>query len=165
MLVITLSSVPPRFGKIGATLESLAGQGAEKVLLYIPETYRRFPDWDGTLPKVPEGVEIRRLDEDFGPATKVLGAAREFRRQDVDLLFCDDDQRYGPGWAQTFLDLKARHPGAVIATLGFHAYDAAGGSRARDLQPRALRRWRVTEQQIDVLPAELARGAEHLGRG
>lgn len=145
MLVISLSSVPPRFGRVGATLECLTRQGADKVLLYIPRAYRRFPDWDGSLPKVPEGVEIRRVDHDWGPATKVLGAAREFRGQDADILFCDDDQRYAPGWAQRFLALKAAHPDAVICILGFHAYHTAEGSTVRALQPRAVRRWRITD--------------------
>ena len=160
MLVISLSSVPPRFPKIGATLRSLVAQGADRVLLYIPEAYRRFPDWGGALPEVPEGVEIRRVAEDFGPATKVLGAAREFRGQDVDILFCDDDQHYAPGWAGRFLDLKAQHSGAVICNLGLHAYDVTGGPQARDLQPRALRRWRVTDVgfQMRYLWQDLTQG-------
>ena len=65
-LFITLSSIPARFDKIGPVLESLASQGADKVLLYIPETYRRFPDWDGALPKVPSGIQIQRCTDDLG---------------------------------------------------------------------------------------------------
>ncbi|MDJ0627130.1 MAG: glycosyltransferase family A protein [Rhodobacter sp.] len=150
MLVISLSSVPPRFPKIGATLESLVTQGADRVQLYIPQTYRRFPDWDGSMPKVPQGVDIRRIARDFGPATKVLGAVQEFRGQDVNILFCDDDQYYAPGWARRFLDLKARHPEAVICTLGLHAYDVAGGSETRAQQPRAKRRWRKTDLEFQL---------------
>ena len=109
-LVISLSSVPPRFDKTWQTLECLLAQTApvDAVNLYIPKTYRRFPDWDGTPPAVPDGVQICRVDEDWGPSTKVLAAAREFRGQDVDILFCDDDRRYGPGWAQKFLDTNAQ---------------------------------------------------------
>ncbi len=167
-LVISLSSVPPRFGKIGATLRSLLAQRAavDRVLLYVPKTYRRFPDWDGSLPQVPDGVEIRRVEQDYGPATKVLGAAREYRGRDVDILFCDDDQFYAPDWAQRFVDLKGLHPGAVIALLGLHAYDAAGGSRTRALQPRAVRRWRATDIgfQLRYLWQDLRAGSARRAR-
>lgn len=151
-LVISLSSVPARFEKTWQTLESLLAQTADvdAVLLYIPKRYRRFPDWDGALPKVPEGVQIRRIDEDWGPATKVLGAAREFRGQDVDILFCDDDRWYAPAWAQRFLDAGARHPGCIIAHLGIEAHWLVPGGEARDLQPRAVRRWRITDVSFQL---------------
>ena len=76
-LIVSLSSIPPRFHKIGATLQALLGQSAriDRICLYIPEVYRRFPDWDGSLPEVPEGIEIHRTEADLGPATKVLAAA------------------------------------------------------------------------------------------
>jgi hypothetical protein len=71
--VISLSAIPPRFAHLGPVLDSLLRQRprAEAVLLYIPKSYRRFPEWDGALPDVPEGVEIRRVEEDLGPATKL----------------------------------------------------------------------------------------------
>ena len=81
MLIVSLSTIPPRFDKIGETLKSLLNQSvkADHIYLYIPETYRRFPDWDGQLPHVPDGITIRRTDIDLGPATKVLPAARAHR--------------------------------------------------------------------------------------
>ncbi len=151
-LVISLSAIPPRFEKIWQTLETLLQQTADvkAIRLYIPKTYRRFPEWDGNLPEVPAGVEIRRIDQDWGPATKVLAAAREFRGQDVDILFCDDDRWYPPGWAQRFVDLKARHPGCVTAHLGMEAHWVEPGGEARDLQPRGVRRWRITDVEFQL---------------
>ncbi len=149
-LVVTLSSVPPRFGRIGATLRSLAAQGADAVLLYIPRAYRRFPDWDGRLPEVPAGVEIRRCAEDWGPATKLLGALADFSGQEVDLLFCDDDQFYEQGWADRFAALRAARPGEALAMLGMQAQDIAPAGGARALQPRARRRWRVTDVDFQL---------------
>ncbi|MCG6901283.1 MAG: glycosyltransferase family 2 protein [Rhodobacter sp.] len=147
MLIVSMSSVPPRFGKIGPILESLTAQTAQidRILVYVPETYRRFPDWDGTLPDVPAGVEIRRTPDDFGPATKILCAAREFSDEDTDILFCDDDHIYAPTWAQSFVDLAPHHPGCVIAQGGWQAEAYAGGTGRRALQPRAQRRWRITD--------------------
>lgn len=161
-LVISLSSIPPRFGKIGETLQSLLAQTADvdRILLYIPERYRRFPDWDGTLPEVPDGVEIRRTETDFGPATKALGAVRDFATSDCRILFCDDDRAYPPDWAARFLALEKRRPGTCLCTLGMHAYLQAGGSRRRALQPRAVRRWRVTDVafQLRYLRQDLRAG-------
>lgn len=145
VLIVSLSSIPSRFGKLGPTLDCLLRQTAriDRVLLHIPENYRRFPDWDGTLPQVPDGVEIVRVPRDLGPATKVLFAARAFRGRDVDILLCDDDRRYKPHWAQAFVDARAEHPDACIAIAGFEA-DRYGQSRMLDRpQPRARQnpRW------------------------
>ncbi len=162
MLIVTMSAVPPRFSRIGQTLDSLVAQdGVDRILLYIPHRYRRFTDWDGTLPAVPDKVEIRRTEADYGPATKILCAARDFAGQDVDLLFCDDDHVYAPGWAQRFLAHKARHPGCVIAEAGWQAAEYAEGAGPRDLQPRAVRRWRVTDLgfQLRYLWQDLTAGA------
>jgi len=145
-LIISLSSTPARFAKIGPTLETLAAQCADMVCLYVPQDYRRFPDWDGTLPDVPGGVKIRRCAKDLGPATKILPAAKEFAGQDVDLLYADDDQIYADGWARSFLTLQDQHPGAVICQSG---WDVDGAS-IRDLQPRAVRRWRITDIEFQL---------------
>ena len=142
MLIFTLTSIPPRFSRIGPTLGSLKAQTArpDAIHLYIPASYQRFPDWNGNLPKVPEGVEIHRVADDFGPATKVLPAARAFRGRDVDILFCDDDRAYAPGWAAEFLRAKRAHPGCAIAKRGMMAHDKVGTTTRRKLQPRALHR-------------------------
>ena len=152
MLIVSLSSIPTRFDKLGPTLDCLLKQTAkiDRIILYIPESYRRFPDWDGVLPEVPEGVEIHRVPRDMGPATKVLYAARDFRGQDVDLLLCDDDRRYKPGWAQEFLDARADHPDDCIAIAGFEA-DRYGQSRMLNRpQPRAVRSSRTWDLKFQA---------------
>ncbi len=152
MLIVSLSSIPPRFGLLGPTLDCLLRQEAkvDHIRLYIPHRYRRFPDWDGTLPEVPRGVEIVRCDEDLGPATKVLYAAREYRGQDVDILLCDDDRRYKPHWAQTYVDARRDHPGVCLAIAGFEA-DRYGQSRMLDRpQPRARRRSRTLDLKFQA---------------
>ena len=141
MTLITLSSIPPRFGLIGPTLEALVAQdGVDGVELYLPQSYQRFPDWDGTLPAVPKGVTIHRCATDYGPATKVLCAARRYRGQDVRLLFCDDDRDYRPGWAKGLLAEADRHPGHAVALAG---WDIAGLKLRTDhATPRHQRRSR-----------------------
>jgi hypothetical protein len=70
MTVISLSSIPPRFDKIGPTLETLLAQKAdiESIRLYVPHVYRRFPDYDGAAPRVPKGIDVVRTAVDLGPA-------------------------------------------------------------------------------------------------
>jgi len=121
MYVITLSTIPPRFPFMGRTLQTLLAQTRrpERVVLYLPRRYRRFPDYDGALPEVPPGVEIRVVEEDIGPATKVLFAAEEFRGSGLRLLYCDDDRLYQRDWAAKLLKAAKRHPDAAITAAGF----------------------------------------------
>lgn len=142
MTLITLTSIPPRFGLIGPTLEALVAQaGVDGVELYLPRQYQRFPDWDGALPKVPAGVTLHRVDVDYGPATKVLPAAQRYRGQNVRLLFCDDDRAYRPGWAQGLLSEADRYPDRAVALAG---WDIAGHTaRSTHAQPRHARRSRT----------------------
>ncbi|MCV2446059.1 glycosyltransferase family 2 protein [Paracoccus sp. DMF] len=141
-LVVTLSSIPPRFAGLEPTLKSLLKQKTrpDEVRLYLPRRYRRFPDWDGSLPAVPQGVRIVTVEDDLGPATKILPAVRDFRGQDCELLLCDDDRLYDPLWTSRFLAARRAHPGCVIAEAGGFVPGHAGG-----LEPRAVPRrkgWR-----------------------
>lgn len=139
--VITLSSIPPRFARLRPTLNSLVRQSApvEAIRLYIPEHYRRFPDWDGTLPDVPEGIEIVRTDSDPGPATKILPALRDYAGQPVDILFCDDDRIYDRDWVARFQAMRRAHPGCALVEAGANIHDIALSSRRHDRLPRAAK--------------------------
>lgn len=161
MNIITLSTIPNRFGMLGTTLNSLLAQTAkiDRIILYIPHNYQRFPDYDGHLPDVPDGIEIVRIDQDLGPATKVLPAIRAFQGQDVNILFCDDDRIYQPEWAETLLRAGREHPGcaACISVLMLDDMElgitpktklprAVFNQKSRDLKYRLARIWR----QLDV---------------
>ena len=140
MNIITLSTIPTRFKLIGETLESLLQQTADidRIILYIPQSYRRFPDYDGHLPDVPKGVEIARCEEDLGPATKILPALRAFQGQDVNILFCDDDRLYQPGWAQALLDAGEKHPGCAITISILIASEHGADGFTPTREPRAV---------------------------
>lgn len=137
--VISLSTIPPRFHQIGPTLRSLVRQSSrpEAVELYIPRSYRRFPQWGGGLPEVPEGVTIVRADEDLGPATKVLPAARAWRGQAVELIYVDDDRGFPRDWVRRCLGLRRAHPGAICAA-GFDLTEVYGLPAFPKPEPRAV---------------------------
>ncbi|MFC3208830.1 glycosyltransferase family 2 protein [Aquamicrobium soli] len=140
--VISLSSIPPRFGGLFPTLTSLLRQElpAREIRLNIPRAYRRFPNWDGRLPEVPAGITIHRCQEDLGPATKVLPTAKDLRGHDVDILFCDDDKIYDPDWHARFKAQARLRPNTCIVEAGETFPDIADTHRHPDRLPRATRR-------------------------
>lgn len=100
---------------MGPTLQALVEQNADEVRLYLPLTYRRFPEWDGRTPNVPRGVTVCPADQDYGPATKILPACRDLQGQDVQILFCDDDGTFAPSWAETLFSTQAGRPQDAVA--------------------------------------------------
>lgn len=138
--VISLSTIPPRFGAIGPTLRSLVAQSSrpEAVELYIPRSYRRFPQWGGGLPEVPEGVKIVRTDEDLGPATKILPAVRAYRGQDIELLYVDDDIFFPSDWAGRVLKLRRKLPNTALCATALTVNMLGRPWTATDPLPRVV---------------------------
>lgn len=140
MLVVSLSTIPPRYHLLGATLKSILDQSVrpDAIELYICKSYRRFPQAEFTMPEVPEGVTLRVSDEDYGPATKVLPAAQAYRGRDVDILFCDDDRICPRDWVKRFVEERAGHPDKAIANSGWHLEKLGMHYDLGKLQPRAV---------------------------
>lgn len=118
--IISLTTIPSRMGNIFPTLESLLRQTAaiKSVILWVPRKYRRPEFGDFQIPKFPAGIEIMRCDEDYGPATKVLPAARHFAGEKVNIIYCDDDEIYEPDWAETLIRNSELYPSDCIAIMG-----------------------------------------------
>jgi len=140
-IVVSLSTIPPRFPFLGETLRTLLDQSVlpDRIEVWIPRTYRRFPEHAFCLPDVPEGVAIEVIDDDLGPATKVLPCARRYRGTATRILYVDDDRIYWRHLLKT--RLAARRPEAAIAAMGcdvgFFLRQTAG---PRAPQPRVKRR-------------------------
>lgn len=152
--IVTLSSIPPRFAHLGPTLHSLLSQvpAPDAVWLILPDRYRRFPDWDGTLPVLPPGVRLVRGVPDQGPATKILPAVRDLRGQAVDLVLCDDDRIYPPGWLAALKRAAAERPRHCIAAQAIHLPPLGRTPRAPHRMPR-MARWTPEERaQTPGLP-------------
>lgn len=119
MLVISLTSIPPRFGQLPRVLDALLAQGADRVALVIAQSYARFAP--APLPALPEGVEVIRTATDLGPAGKLLAPAAAF--PGADILYCDDDWHYGPGWAGA---LRAAHSQGRVAAASTWSTERIG---------------------------------------
>ena len=145
MRIISLSTIPPRFDRLAPTLKSLVEQSGtiDEIRLYIPKRYRRFPDYDGSLPSVPDGITIVRPDDDMGPASKVLFAARELRGKNARILFCDDDKAFSPNWATQLFAAQDERPGECVALIGKDVPTDIAKSSA--FLPKAVR-----SQKIDL---------------
>lgn len=118
LYAISLTTIPPRFDRLGPVISSLLAQtpAPERVYLCLPDNYQRF---DGTysMPDLPEAVEILRCPDDLGPATKVLVAAGRLAGELDALIYCDDDWIMPPFWAARLL--AARRPGQAVTGAGF----------------------------------------------
>jgi hypothetical protein len=142
-LVISLTTIPPRFPFLLENLECLLRQTAvaESINLYIPRTYRRFSYSTNDIPSLPDGVALHIIDEDLGPATKILPACKQYKDQDVFILFGDDDKVYDKNWAKRFLDAAKQHPGHAICEEGAFINSAYPESSERwesRLNPKAI---------------------------
>lgn len=107
-IIVTLTSIPPRYENLPRKLASidLRSVKADRVELYLPKHSRRFPGLRPTLPPLPDWVHVIEVEEDLGPATKVLPASRRWRAHDVDLLLCDDDKIEDYGWISRFAQAR-----------------------------------------------------------
>ncbi|MDB6178300.1 glycosyltransferase family A protein [Paracoccus sp. Z330] len=145
-LVISLTTIPPRLNRIHPTLRDLLNQTApiDEIRLYLPRRHRRFPLLEAKIPELPNGIKLILIDDDWGPATKVLPAAQDLRGQDVELIFCDDDQKYDPDWAMRFLEARKQLPDACLVQKGYNLEDRPNGTKYFPLHdasqyPRAQR--------------------------
>jgi len=132
--IVSLSTIPTRFDGIYPVLESILAQDLpiDEVRLYVPRNFRRFPDYDGSLPNVPEGVRILQPEDDLGPASKILFVARDLRGQDCDIFFCDDDMLFEPDQFRKMLEAReGRKDHCVTAQAGFILQDGKKMQPAR----------------------------------
>lgn len=138
-IIVTLTTVPPRFANLGAKFKSLENQTVrpDRVQLTIPKVYRRFPGERPSLPKLPDWVEVFESDIDYGPATKILPAARRWAGSSVDLLVCDDDRLQDKRWLSRFKETRAARPDDIVCERGWNIQDRFEIGQAKPKMPRA----------------------------
>jgi hypothetical protein len=104
----SFTTIPTRIKYIEPALKSLRNQTIklDGIILNVPMKYKRFD----TKLVVPEFVKkynviVNHVTEDFGPATKILGALTcpTVKRNDV-ILVTDDDLEKSHWWAKNLLN-------------------------------------------------------------
>jgi hypothetical protein len=138
-IVVTLTSIPPRYANLPAKLASLARQTVrpDRVELQIPREYRRFPGLPPALPPLPDWVHVCEAEKDYGPATKVLPAVRRWRGTHTDLLICDDDRLQDRHWMHRFVEGRKLRPNDILCERGWTIEARFGMTRAQPDLPRA----------------------------
>lgn len=138
-IVVTLTSIPPRYANLPRKLASLKRQSIrpDKVELHIPKTYRRFPGERPQLPPLPDWVDVIEAEFDYGPATKVLPAAKRWRGTPTDLLICDDDRLQDRDWVARFVKGRKSRPADILCERGWNIVDQFGIQQSDPDLPRA----------------------------
>ncbi len=139
-IVITLTSIPPRFAHLPRKFAALERQSSRphRVELNIPRSYRRFPGAVPALPPLPDWVDVVSVDQDLGPATKVLPTARRWQGQAVDLLICDDDRLPDRQWLTRFAEARKDRPRDILCERGWNIAERFGIDRTAQDLPRAV---------------------------
>lgn len=140
-IIVTLTSIPPRYENLPRRFASIGCQSVRPdfVELYIPKTYRRFPGQRPSLPNIPDWVDVIEVDEDLGPATKILPATKKWRLHEVDLLLCDDDRSHDRRWISRFAEARRERPKDIICERAWNIDERYGIKREELDEPRARR--------------------------
>jgi hypothetical protein len=138
-IVVTLTSIPPRYANLPRKLASIGAQThrPDRVELHIPREYRRFPGERPALPALPDWVEVVIDDVDYGPASKALPAAARWKGTATDLLICDDDRIQDRGWVARFVEGRKERPDDILCERGWNIGDRFDIRRAAPEMPRA----------------------------
>jgi hypothetical protein len=89
--------------------------------LNIPYTYHRFPNEKIIIPEsLLQLVTINRCNNDYGPATKLLGLIGVSGIKDNDIIIvCHDDRMYNTNFVSTLVKDKSLYPDYCICNTGW----------------------------------------------
>src|SRR6266567_8859223 len=150
-VIASLSTVPDRINNLGPTIRSLLKQTRppDEIVLAIPEFSVReqrpyvVPKYLSRLP----GVRVLRCREDWGPATKFIGAIQDelaAGRENTLIMVVDDDRVYPRNALETYLYYSEQLPNAALCFRGAAMpssfdWDDAKMIHAKDLrEPRPV---------------------------
>ena len=124
-VIASLSTVPDRINNLRPTIRSLLKQTRppDEIVLAIPEFSVRerrpyvVPKYISRLPR----VRILRCREDWGPATKFIGAIQDelaAGRENTLIMVVDDDRLYPRDALETYLYYSEQLPNAALCFRG-----------------------------------------------
>ncbi|WP_424962262.1 hypothetical protein [Ekhidna sp.] len=121
-IILSLTTIPERIDHIQPTIKCLLHQRRlpQKICINIPfKSFRNnkeyiIPTWLTEL----MAVEIVRVDQDYGPATKFIPTL-DSATQDQLILVVDDDKMYPPNYVNEFERTEKEHPECILAASGW----------------------------------------------
>lgn len=117
MIIVSLTTIPPRIKHLQATIDSLRNQSfpVDSVILHIPKHYHNYPDANEAEIAQLRYVQINRCETDYGPATKLL-AMKDFTMRDEDyIIVVDDDRMYEQHMVRDFIRAHINSPSKVYS--------------------------------------------------
>lgn len=131
MIYISLTTVPLRMNfwdSFGQNIHSLLNQKTSyeyKVILNIPYFYRIKNNEEYVLPNQlielannnPKLI-INRIENDYGPVVKLVGALKYTNNPDDILIICDDDHYYDEEMVEYHIKKRQEYPNEVISFRG-----------------------------------------------
>jgi hypothetical protein len=129
-LIVGISSLPSRIGLVRPCLESLLAGSLlpDQILVILPlfsvreQSAYALPDFLEDPGFCSGIIEVVRVDRDWGPGTKLLGALSVLRHPCV-LVIADDDVGYKPAF---LAELYAAQTKEHRASFSFHTYRSNG---------------------------------------
>ena len=128
-VIATLTTIPSRMENVHITIESILNQTIkpDEVVLSIP-THSIREEKDYELSDEVKKITLLYCDEDYGPATKLLGVLK--REIDLDytedrepiLITFDDDKRYHNNAIHNLLSSDLIECGVVVCRKGSRIY-------------------------------------------
>lgn len=124
MIIVSLTTIPPRFKNLYITINSILKQTIkpDKIIIHIPEIYNNFSY--NYLPKfLDDNIIINRKTKDYGPATKLLGLYNlelynNMSDNDV-IIVIDDDRIYNNNLINNMLTYYKRYTDKVLTIAGW----------------------------------------------
>ncbi|MCY4209114.1 MAG: hypothetical protein OXD29_14365 [Roseovarius sp.] len=89
-----------------------------EIRVNIPRNYRRFSELDFSMPELPDGARLVVVEEDLGPATKILPAIADLGGTSCKIIYCDDDRIVHRNFGQDLIDAAKNKPECIVANSG-----------------------------------------------
>ncbi|WP_421763412.1 hypothetical protein [Ekhidna sp.] len=121
-IIVSLTTIPERIDFLELTLKSLLYQKRlpKKIILNIPHqsfrTKKEYsqPNWLIDL----KGVEVNRVEIDYGPATKFIPTLEACSDNQL-ILVVDDDHIYPANYIEEFEQASEKYPDYILAGSGW----------------------------------------------
>jgi hypothetical protein len=126
-VIVSFTTTPFRLPLLEPIIKNICETQVDKptkLVLYVPPVFKRT----GELYVVPDSIlslqqkypifEIRHVEEDKGPITKIYYALKEFTEPTDILISIDDDALYERHFIQEFLDGNQKQSDAMLGFMG-----------------------------------------------
>ncbi|WP_421870205.1 glycosyltransferase family A protein [Marinoscillum sp.] len=162
--VISLSVLPARFKHFEPTLNSITDQTVlpEKIIINLPRTFKR----DKTNYEIPDYVKnhplihINWIEEDMGPATKILPTLELYKDEPERLIIVlDDDQIYPQGMVENYVNNSEQLPDAALTLSGWVVPDSFDHGDKKQLYGAIVRVYRPDTSVTNPVRVDCLQGA------